>query len=56
MSRNVTVSCDYCTDSITEHEEDELMDWISVDLYDTLREEQRELDFCSNECVVSYFT
>jgi glutaredoxin len=55
MARNTTLTCDYCTDT-TETQEDDLVEWYCVDFYDTMREEQRELDFCSAECVVSYFS
>jgi len=54
--RAVSCTCDWC------HEATELEDvdpvelgWTSVEKFDTIREEVVELDFCSAECVVSFF-
>lgn len=53
-----TVKCDWCGDSPEITDMDELIEdgWLSVHSYDTLREEEKELDFCSSECLVSHFS
>jgi hypothetical protein len=53
-----TVKCDWCREEPESTDIEELVEqgWISVSKYDTLREEEQELDFCSAECLVTYFT
>jgi hypothetical protein len=52
-----TVKCDWCEESPDITDMDELIEkgWLSVHVYDTLEEEEKELDFCSSECLVSHF-
>jgi hypothetical protein len=56
MTRSIEAICDYCTETRSARDEEDLLDWISVDFYDTISEEHKELDFCSSECIVSYFS
>jgi hypothetical protein len=58
MMRTATVKCDWCGIEVEEGEPGELLSrgWIELTMFDSMREEPRELDFCSGDCVVSYFS
>jgi len=56
MSKRTDVICDYCTASAEEDDEEILQGWIHAEKFDSLREDLRELDFCSDECASAYFS
>jgi hypothetical protein len=57
MTRKTSLSCDWCQQDcdIDEDETDPIeQGWISLEIYDTIREEVVELDFCCADCAKSY--
>jgi len=59
MTRSIEFECDWCHATIHMDEavnEDPLeMGWISVEMYDTIKDEPVTYDFCSRDCVLSHF-
>jgi hypothetical protein len=55
--RNVKTTCDWCNAEVEVEDVDPVeIGWTSVEKYDTIVEEVVSYDFCSPECLVTYFS
>lgn len=56
MMRTEQIECDWCRTSAEEIDDDPVeRGWISVEVYDIMTEAPKDLDFCSKECLLSFF-
>lgn len=58
MARSVNLECDWCHINTDVSEEDDPVEvgWLCVERFDIIKDEIVEQDFCSADCLVSYFS
>lgn len=52
-----TLTCDWCETEleVRDNEDPIELGWLSVEVYDIMKGEITDNDFCSKECLIAYF-